>query len=611
LVKKILSLVLALVMAAGLLPIMGTVAPQAVAATTFFVTVNDTHISPPIGLNSGEGYYEPGQYVFIYAGHRSGYFFAGWTIDAGGPLIPYDDLDGNTLDSPFFIFYMPNNPVTVTANWEVAAPHFVTINGSSLPPGIITPAPGGTNFSGEGYHMPGDTVYIRTGSSPPAGYVWNGWTVDAGGPLQANFGSFRHETLLTQFIMPNNPVTVTANWIIAPPPTPPAITSHPASAVRTAGESANFSVTVSGSAPMSRQWQVSTDDGVTWNDIHPAMNLGITGTNSNTITVLNATLAMNGHQFRAVATNTAGSDTSNPATLTVNPPPPCPDCGNYPCTPCGVCGKCLCECIPPVPEVFVHSTTPDSAKISLTFQGLTLPQAFNLQAFSTDGGKKWRRGVRPVAVGGIARMLNKGMTLYITDNFDRNTKKPAADAQTIEFPAIGARPKRNADKLKPFYGDSHWVLAKKGSTAAVFTGYEYAPSSDGRSADNGMWFPMPEDGFPIIEEKVNYLIRAAAYGTTPFGAQWRVRPAKFGKAPNYSIRQAKVSGSNDRVDVIIFKKGDQYAIGNGNFTAALTDKATIPVSQLSAQGTELRVRRAATGKRPPSETQTITLPAPA
>jgi hypothetical protein len=266
----------------------------------------------------------------------------------------------------------------------------------------------------------------------------------------------------------------------------------------------------------------------------------------------------------------------------------------------------------PVTEVIVHSTTPDTATINLTTERITLPTGYTVAAFSVDGGTKWRRGALPVATR-FPRMLNKGMTLHVTDNWNQSAKRPGDGAQTITFPRIGERPKRNAERLVPSYGDSHWVLAKRNTTAAVFMGYEFAPSSNGRTPDNAQWFMMPEDGIPIVEgrNRPTFIVRAAPNGTTPASTVWRVRPANFSKAPTLSIRQAKVNGSADRVSVIAFRRGDQYAFGDGSFAAALTDKTTIPVSQLVAQGTELRVRRAATGRRPPSLTQTITLPAPA
>jgi len=262
-------------------------------------------------------------------------------------------------------------------------------------------------------------------------------------------------------------------------------------------------------------------------------------------------------------------------------------------------------------DFIVYSTTPDSAFINLITETIHLPDGFTVAAYSaTTGGTRWRKGVLPNAAK-FPSLLNKGLILHVTNNFDQSKKKPAADAQVITFPRIAARPKRNAERLVPFYGDSHWALAKRNTTTAVFADYEYAPSANGKTPEGGVWLQIPEEGIPIASgsARQSFLVRAAPNDNpTAASVPWRVRPVNFGKAPTLSIQQAKVNGSADKVAVIAFKKGDQYAIGDGDFTAALTVKTTIPVSQLSAQGTELRIRRAATGKRPPSEVQRITLP---
>ncbi|HEY6943638.1 MAG TPA: immunoglobulin domain-containing protein [Candidatus Acidoferrum sp.] len=85
----------------------------------------------------------------------------------------------------------------------------------------------------------------------------------------------------------------------------PYITMQPANQTVTAGQTATFSVTASGSAPLSYQWQKNGAD--------------ITGAASTSYTTPATTTANSGEQFRVVVSNTAGSVTSNTAMLTVNP----------------------------------------------------------------------------------------------------------------------------------------------------------------------------------------------------------------------------------------------------------------------------------------------------
>jgi hypothetical protein len=86
---------------------------------------------------------------------------------------------------------------------------------------------------------------------------------------------------------------------------PPAITTHPANATVTAGQTASFSVTANGTAPLSYQWQKN--------------GVAITGATSATYTTPATSTADSGSSYRVVVNNSAGSATSNAATLTVNP----------------------------------------------------------------------------------------------------------------------------------------------------------------------------------------------------------------------------------------------------------------------------------------------------
>jgi len=91
----------------------------------------------------------------------------------------------------------------------------------------------------------------------------------------------------------------------------PTITIQPTNVTVTAGQTATFTVTASGTAPISYQWQHESSGAGTWNNV---------GTNSASITTAPTVLSDSGSAYRVVVTNPAGGVTSNPATLTVNPP---------------------------------------------------------------------------------------------------------------------------------------------------------------------------------------------------------------------------------------------------------------------------------------------------
>ncbi len=86
-------------------------------------------------------------------------------------------------------------------------------------------------------------------------------------------------------------------------PTPPTITQQPTNVTVTAGQPASFTVAASGTAPLTYQWQRNGVD--------------IAGANATTYAIAATALADSGAAFRAIASNVAGSATSNAATLTV------------------------------------------------------------------------------------------------------------------------------------------------------------------------------------------------------------------------------------------------------------------------------------------------------
>jgi glucose/arabinose dehydrogenase len=83
----------------------------------------------------------------------------------------------------------------------------------------------------------------------------------------------------------------------------PVITDQPDSLTVTVGSPASFSVTATGSAPLSYQWQRNGSN--------------IAGATSSTYTLASAQLADNGARFRCVVSNSLGTATSVEATLTV------------------------------------------------------------------------------------------------------------------------------------------------------------------------------------------------------------------------------------------------------------------------------------------------------
>ncbi|HVF28143.1 MAG TPA: PQQ-dependent sugar dehydrogenase, partial [Pyrinomonadaceae bacterium] len=92
----------------------------------------------------------------------------------------------------------------------------------------------------------------------------------------------------------------------------PSVSAHPASQTVAEGQPATFSVTATGTAPLSYQWQRDGNN--------------IAGANASSYTTPPTIAADTGARFRCVVSNSSGSATSNEAVLTVtaNQPPDAP-----------------------------------------------------------------------------------------------------------------------------------------------------------------------------------------------------------------------------------------------------------------------------------------------
>jgi hypothetical protein len=95
-----------------------------------------------------------------------------------------------------------------------------------------------------------------------------------------------------------------------PKPTLATITSQPADQSVTAGQAATFTVTATGTAPLTYQWQKG--------------GMNISGANAASYATPATTVADSGSKFDVIITNPAGNVTSNSATLTVTAAPVAP-----------------------------------------------------------------------------------------------------------------------------------------------------------------------------------------------------------------------------------------------------------------------------------------------
>jgi hypothetical protein len=109
-------------------------------------------------------------------------------------------------------------------------------------------------------------------------------------------------------IVQNATVTFTVS-----PGTAPTIDAGPGAAVVCAGSNATFSVSTSGAAVTSYQWQVSTNGGTSFTNI--------AGANAASYTATAVTAGMNNNQYRVIVSGQCGAATSSAAILTVQTAP--------------------------------------------------------------------------------------------------------------------------------------------------------------------------------------------------------------------------------------------------------------------------------------------------
>ncbi len=154
---------------------------------------------------------------------------------------------------------------------------------------------------------------IATGTAPLS-YQWQKNGTAISGATSASYTTAAASTSdnAAQFLVlvSNSAGSVTssaATLIVNAPLVAPLITTQPNSQTITAGQTATFLVTASGTAPLSYQWQRN--------------GTPISGAASASYTTPATTTTDNGAQFTVAVSNSAGSVISSAATLTVNPPP--------------------------------------------------------------------------------------------------------------------------------------------------------------------------------------------------------------------------------------------------------------------------------------------------
>ncbi len=182
----------------------------------------------------------------------------------------------------------------------------LTVNAAAIAPSI-TQQPAGQEVTA------GQTAtfsVVATGTAPLS-YQWQKGTANISGATAASYttpattvadNNTQYRVVVTNSA--GNATSNAATLTVDSTPVAPTITVQPANRTVTTGQTATFSVTATGTAPLGYQWQKGTTN--------------IAGATSASYTTPATTGADNGSTFKVVVSNSVSSVTSFTATLTVN-----------------------------------------------------------------------------------------------------------------------------------------------------------------------------------------------------------------------------------------------------------------------------------------------------
>ena len=269
--------------------------------------------------------------------------------------------------------------VTGTVTGRFAFRYFVTSGG-----------PGGANSDYIGID---EVVYTSTGGSAQG--VWSG---PAGTIFTDNLGTVPYVSgtpITTVYVKPTATTNnYTVNFTTLTPctsatTTVPVNVSNPATGLVVTpstravclGGSTTFVASTTGGNPIAYQWQVSTDGGLTYNNI--------TGATSSTLTVSSVTQSMSGNRYRFVVTSapcTPAVTSTAFGTLTVNP------------LPTVTLSSPVVNLVPGRTTTITGTSTPAAAAggWSWTLNGSALSGTTNTQVVNIDGVGSYQATVTDV-----------------------------------------------------------------------------------------------------------------------------------------------------------------------------------------------------------------------
>ena len=488
-----------------------------------------------------------------------------------------------------------SGPTTVTSGATVS--YTLSNNGSPVS-GLDVAATAGTFTAGSGTQvMNGEITHLAALITAPLSwtYSWTAPTVSTpttvtlyGASISGGYGGSTGTTTLT----------VTVN----PPATAPSITSQPANQTVTAGQTATFSVTATGTAPLTYQWKKN--------------GVNITGATSSSYTTPATTTTDSGSTFAVVVTNSGGSATSNNASLTVNPAATAPSITSQPANQTVTAGQTATF------SVTASGTAPLTyhwKKNGVNISGAMSSSYTTAATTTTDSGSTFSVVVTNSA--GSATSNSATLTVNAAATAPSITSQPASQTvtagQTAMFSvtATGTAPmsyqwRKNGVNVSGATSSSYTTAA----TATTDTGSTFSvvvTNSAGSATSNSATLTVnaAATGPSITSQPANQTVTAGqtatfsvtATGTAPMSYQWRKNGANISAATasSYTTPATTSTDSGSTFSVVVTNSAGSATSNNATLTVNAANVApsitTQPANQTVTAGQTATFSVLATG----------------
>jgi Domain of unknown function (DUF4091)/Immunoglobulin domain/Immunoglobulin I-set domain len=476
---------------------------------------------------------------------------------AGAISSSYTTPTTTTSDSgSTFLVLVSNTGGTVTSSAAT-----LTVNTAPVAPSITTQPSNQTVTAGQTA-----SFRVAAAGTAPLSYEWQRNGVAIGGATSSTYttpattssdngAQFTVAVSNTAGSITSSAATLT----VSAAPIAPSITSQPTSQTVTAGQTASFSVAATGTAPLSYQWQKN--------------GANIAGATTASYTTPATTTSDSGSTFRVLVSNTAGTATSNAATLTVNAVPVAPSITTQPASQTVTAGQTASF------SVAATGTAPITfqwQKNGANIAGATTASYTTPPTTTSDSGSTFRVVVSNSA--GTVTSSAATLTVNAVPVAPSITTQPASQTVTAGQTASFSVAATGTAPLS--YQWQRNGVAIGGATSSGYT----TPATAG--SDNGAQFTVAVSNTAgsVTSNAATLTVNSV---TPPSFSAWvapslnRVGPTDAaGTTSSISLSSAR----GETVDSQVVVQGPSSGLSNVNLTAsALTGPggATIPASNIT------------------------------